>query len=96
MGNYMHLTFEERCKIEELLNKRLRKYEIAKELNRTQSTISREINSHKNFHMHTDYSTNYYSCVYFKDCKSCDNKCKFFKAIVCKDRDKFYGACNNC
>lgn len=96
MGNYMHLTFEERCKIEELLNKRLRKYEIAKELNRTQSTISREINSHKDFHMHTDYSNNYYSCVYFKNCKSCDHRCKFFKPIVCKDRDKFYGACNNC
>ena len=89
-------AFEERCKIEELLNKRLRKYEIAKELNRTQSTISREINSHKDFHMHTDYSNNYYSCVYFKNCKSCDHRCKFFKPIVCKGRDKFYGACNNC
>lgn len=96
MGYYIHLTFEERCKIEELLNKRLRKHEIAKELNRTQSTISREINSHKDFHMHTDYSNNYYSCVYFKDCKKCDHRCKFFKPIVCKDRDKFYGACNNC
>ena len=96
MGNFMHLTFEERCKIEELLNKRLRKYQIAKEIGKTQSTISREINSHRNFHMHTNYSNNYYSCVYFKDCKICDHKCKFFKAIVCKDRDKFYGACNNC
>ena len=96
MGYYIHLTFEERCKIEELLNKRLRKYEIAKELNRTQSTISREINNHKDFHMHTDYSNNYYSCVYFNTCKKCDHRCKFFKPIVCKDRDKFYGACNNC
>ena len=96
MSNYMHLTFEERCKIEELLNKRYRKYQIAKELGRNQSTISREINSHKDFHMHTDYSNNYYSCVYFKDCKKCDHRCKFFKPIICKDRDKFYGACNNC
>ena len=32
MANYMHLTFEERCKIEELLNKRMRKYQIAKEI----------------------------------------------------------------
>ena len=96
MSNYMHLTFEERCKIEELLNKRLRKYQIAKELGRTQSTISREINSHKDAQMHTDYSNNYYSCVYYKDCKKCDHRCKFFKPIECKDRDKFYGACNNC
>lgn len=96
MANFMHLTFEERCKIEELLNKRFRKFQIAQELGKTQSTISREINSRKDFSMHTDYSNNYYSCVYFKDCKKCDHRCKFFKPIVCKDRDKFYGACNNC
>ena len=96
MANYMHLTFEERCKIEELLNKRMRKYQIAKEIGKTQSTISREINRHKQFYIHSDYSNNYYSCVYFKDCKKCDHKCKFFKPIICKDRDKFYGACNNC
>ena len=96
MANYMHLTFEERCKIEELLNKRMRKYQIAKEIGKTQSTISREINRHKQFYMHSDYSNNYYSCVYFKDCKRCDHKCKFYKPIICKDRDKFYWACNNC
>ena len=96
MANYMHLTFEERCKIEELLNKRMRKYQIAKEIGKTQSTISREINRHKQFYIHSDYSNNYYSCVYLKDCKKCDHKCKFYKPIICKDRDKFYGACNNC
>ena len=96
MANYMHLTFEERCKIEGLLNKRMRKYQIAKEIGKTQSTISREINRHKQFYIHSDYSNNYYSCVYFKDCKKCDHKCKFYKPIICKDRDKFYGACNNC
>lgn len=96
MANYMHLTFEERCKIEELLNKRMRKYQIAKEIGKTQSTISREINRHKQFYIHSDYSNNYYSCVYFKDCKKCDHKCKFYKPIICKDGDKFYGACNNC
>lgn len=96
MSNFMHLTFEERCKIEELLNKRFRKYQIAKEIGKTQSTISREINSRKDFYMHSDYISNYYSCVYFKDCKKCDHRCKYFKPIICKDRDKFYGACNNC
>ena len=62
MSNFMHLTFEERCRIEELLNKRYRKFQIAKEIGKTPSTISREINSHKDFRMHTDYSNNYYSC----------------------------------
>lgn len=96
MSKFMHFTFEERCKIEELLNKRYRKFEIAKEIGKTQSSISREINSHKMFQMHSDYSNNYYSCVYFETCKKCDHRCHYFKAIVCKDRDKFYGACNNC
>ena len=59
MSNFMHLTFEERCRIEELLNKRYRKYQIAKEIGKTPSTISREINSHKDFRMHTDYSVVY-------------------------------------
>ena len=90
MSNFMHFTFEERCRIEELLNKRYRKFQIAKEIGKTPSTISREINSHKDFRMHTDYSSNYYSCVYFKDCKNCDHRCKYFKPIVCKDRDKFF------
>ena len=49
MANYMHLTFEGRCKIEELLNKRLRKYQIAKEIEKTQSTISRELIVTNNF-----------------------------------------------
>ena len=70
--------------------------QIAKEIGKTQSTISREINRHKQFYIHSDYSNNYYSCVYFKACKKCDHKCKFYKPIICKDRDKFYGACNNC
>lgn len=95
MENYMHLTLEQRCRIEELLNKRLRKYQIAKDIKKTQPTISRETNSHKQVHMHSNYSINYYNCVYFKDCKKCDHRYKFYKPIVCKDRDKSYGACNN-
>lgn len=46
--------------------------------------------------MHSNYSNNYYSCAYFNVCKKCDHRCHYFKPIICKDRDKFYGACNNC
>ena len=44
-----HLTFEERCKIEECINKGFRKYQIANELNKSQSTILREIRNNRVF-----------------------------------------------
>lgn len=40
------LTLSQRIKIEDMLNKRCRKSEIAKELDKSPSTISREINRH--------------------------------------------------
>lgn len=41
------LTLSQRIKIEEMLNQRHRKFEIANELGKSQSTIAREINKHK-------------------------------------------------
>lgn len=41
------LILNQRIKMEQLLNQRRRKYEIANELDKSQSTISREINKHK-------------------------------------------------
>ena len=41
------LTLSQRNRIEEMLNQRRRKFEIANELDKTQSTIAREINRHK-------------------------------------------------
>ena len=41
------ITLSQRNKIEEMLNQRRRKFEIANELDKTQSTIAREINRHK-------------------------------------------------
>ena len=40
------ITLSQRNKIEEMLNQRRRKFEIANELDKTQSTIAREINRH--------------------------------------------------
>ena len=41
--NGKHLSLEDRKIIEENINKGLRKYETAKELNKSQSTIEKEI-----------------------------------------------------
>lgn len=46
------LTLSQRIKIEEMLNQRHRKFEIANELDKSQSTIAREINKHKKLKPH--------------------------------------------
>ena len=51
------LTLSQRNKIEEMLNQRRRKFEIANELDKTQSTIAREINRHKILKPHHIYKS---------------------------------------
>ena len=65
------LTFDQRCKIEEMLNKRHRKFEIANELDKSQSTISREINRHKVLKSYKPINGNFYNCKFFINCKIC-------------------------
>lgn len=90
------LTFDQRCKIEEMLNKRHRKFEIANELDKSQSTIAREINRHKILKNYKPINGNFYNCKFFINCKICTQKCKIYQPISCKERDRNIGACNNC
>lgn len=91
------LNLSQRIKIEEMLNQRHRKFEIVKELDRTQSTIAREIKKHLVVKQHNIYkSDNLFNCKYFVNCKKCTNQCNIFQPISCKDRDRNIGACNNC
>lgn len=91
------LTLSQRNKIEQMLNQRKRKFEIANELDKTQSTIAREINKHKILKPHNIYKTeNLFNCKYFINCKVCTDKCRIYQPISCKDRDRNIGACNNC
>lgn len=90
------LTFDQRCKIEEMLNKRRRKFEIANELDKSQSTISREINRHKILKHYKPINGNFYNCKFFINCKICTYKCNIYQPISCKERDRNIGACNNC
>ena len=91
------LTLSQRNRIEEMLNQRKRKFEIANELDKTQSTIAREINKHRILKPHNIYnSDNMFNCKYFSNCKVCTNQCRIFQPIPCKDRDRNIGACNNC
>ena len=91
-----HLTFEERCKIEEYINKGFRKYQIANELNKSQSTILREIRNNRVFKPRKIFNENPFNCIHLKDCKVCTGKCRYYETEKCNRRDKFVGACNNC
>ena len=76
------LSLSQRTRIEEMLNQRKRKFEIANELDKTQSTIAREINKHRILKPHNIYNTdNNYNCKYFINCKVCTGKCKIFQLI---------------
>ena len=95
--NNKQLSLSQRNRIEQLLNQRKRKFEIANELNKTQSTIAREINKHRILKPHNIYkSENMFNCKYFNNCKVCTNMCRIFQPISCKDRDRNIGVCNNC
>lgn len=95
--NGKQLSLSQRNKIEEMLNQRRRKFEIANELNKTQSTIAREINRHRILKPHNIYKTdNMFNCKYFINCKVCTDKCRIFQPISCKERDRNIGVCNNC
>lgn len=96
-NNTKQLSLSQRIKIEDMLNQRCRKYEIAKEIGKNQSTIAREINKHKILKPHNPLKhDNTYNCKYFINCKVCTGKCRIYQPISCKDRDRNVGACNNC
>lgn len=91
------LTLSQRIRIEEMLNQRYRKFEIANELDKSQSTIAREINKHKKFKPSNPLrNNNLYNCKYFINCKKRTGKCRIFQPISCNDRNRNIGVCNNC
>lgn len=96
-NKYSQLTLFQRITIEEMINQRKRKYEIADALNKSPSTITREIKRHikiKYQNIHT--RENLFNCRFYTNCKVCTEQCNIFMPIVCSDRDRNIGACNNC
>lgn len=95
------LNLSDRIKIEDMLNNRFIKHEIALKLGKSDSTIAREINRHKILKpaklYNSTYNYNYnYNCKFFNNCKICYGKCSIFQQTTCKERDRNIGACNNC
>ena len=93
--NGKHLSLEDRTIIENNINKGLRKFETAKELNKSQSTIGKEIKSNRKRRF-SQLDDSPWLCKHFNECKVCTYKCKDFEEIPYFRRDRFIGACNNC
>ena len=93
--NGKHLSLEDRKVIEQNICKGLRKFETAKELNKSQSTIGKEIKNNRKCR-YALVDTPPWNCKFFKDCMVCTSKCTQFEEISCSRRDRFVGACNCC
>ena len=76
--NGKHITYEERCIIEDCINKGFRKFEIAKEINKSTSTILREIRKNRILKPRKIFNENPFNCIYLKDCRVCTGKCKYY------------------
>jgi len=93
--NGKHLSLEDRKKIEEGIEKGLRKFEIAKSINKSPSTITKEIKKNRKLKPRNLYNTTD-KCIHLKDCKVCISRCKDYEEQPCFRRDRFVGACNSC
>ena len=93
--NGKHLSIKDRQIIEENICNGLRKFETAKELNKSQSTIGKEIKNNRK-RRYSIKENSPWMCRHFIECKVCINKCPSFEEITCFRRDRFIGACNCC
>lgn len=94
--NNKHLSLEDRIKIEEGIIKGLRKFQIAESINKSPSTIAKEIKRNRKLKPSNSFNNTHNNCIHFKDCKVCSYKCSNYEEHPCFRRDRFVGACNNC
>lgn len=94
-----HLTLEDRQQIQEGLEEGLNKAQIARELGKSPSTISKEIKLHKDFKPANRYNRGPRAfCANagkFDKCQGCRTKCKDYEERICKRRERI-GVCNKC
>lgn len=96
MYNNKHLSYQDRLKIEEGISNRLHKSKIAESVNKSPSTIAKEIKRNRRLKPRNSFNDSSNKCIHLKDCKVCTNRCKDYEEPLCFQRDRFVGACNNC
>lgn len=90
-----HLTLEDRRKIQDGIEKELTKVEIAKNIGKDPTTVSKEIRNRRKLKPRNPFN-NPITCTKFKQCGICHGKCSEYEEIKCIRRDRKVGACNLC
>ena len=91
----IHMTLEDRKKIQEGLENELSRTEIAKIINKDISTVAKEIKNRRKLKPRNLFN-NPITCTRFKECKICHGKCSEYEEIKCLRRDSKVGVCNLC
>ncbi|MDO4634120.1 MAG: IS30 family transposase [Eubacteriales bacterium] len=94
-----HLTLDDRKAIEEGINLRLSKTQIARSIGKDPSTVSKEIKKHRSLKPRNRFN-HPVVCSLFCSCKRsprlCSEKCPNYVEATCSFRDRSIGACNHC
>lgn len=94
-----HLTLDDRKFIQRGLEEHMSKAQIARELGKSPSTISKEIRLHRKLKARPAFAQGpgYYceSRGHYKECQKCIRKCEHFRERTCRARDRT-GVCNKC
>lgn len=94
-----HLSLEDRKFIQQSLEDGKSKAQIARELDKSPSTISKEIKLHRKFKLTPSYArgVGYYCANYgqYKECRGCTKECEHYRERTCKRRNRI-GVCNKC
>ena len=95
MSKVTHLSLEERKNIELGIVEGLCKAEIAKKINRSPSTVAKEIKKHRKIKPRNTFNRENI-CIHLKECHRCIKQCERYEEPTCLRRDRNVGACNSC
>ena len=90
-----HLSLEDRKKIQEGIENELTKVQIAKNIGKDPTTVSKEIKKRRKLKPRNPFN-NPISCTKFKQCGICKAECSEYEEIKCLRRDRKIGVCNLC
>lgn len=90
-----HHSLEDRKNIELGITERLCNSQIAKKINRSPSTVAKEITKHRKLKPRNTFNADSI-CIHLKECRRCIKKCEKYQETSCLYRDRTIGACNNC
>lgn len=91
----VHLSLEDRKIIQDGIENELTKVQIAKNIGKDPTTVSKEIKNRRKLKPRNPFN-NPITCSKFKDCGTCHGKCSEYEEIKCLRRDRKVGACNLC